>query len=552
MDELPTTSVRHYQRPFERPFLASERSRTTILFGGLTQRHEQLIQAGLEGCGYTAERLPAPDFASLQLGREYGNSGQCNPAYFTIGSLLTYLRALEAGGLTRQEIADRYVYFTAGSCGPCRFGMYESEYRLALHNAGFDGFRVLLFQQDHGVRQAGPAGLQYSVDFGLRMTLALQIGDVLNDLARQIRPYEVQPGTTDRVLSRCVDMICATLREPTPFDVEGRVPAAVLAVLRRYPRLAVLARRIGVFHQRFHGDWIRAPLEACRREIAAIEVDRLRPRPVVKITGEFWAQTTEGDGNYRMFDALEREGAEVFIEPVGSWVTYLTSHARRAARRRYEVEQYERRAVSRRARFGEWRRHWRKVLLLALGERLYIRYYRRVNRLLGGIGHELAPQCTIARLAAPFYSPLARGGEGHLEIGKTIYYTLSGACHMVLSLKPFGCMPSAQSDGVQSAVVSRYPEILFVPIETSGDAEINALSRMQMALCDARAKARDEFDRAVASTGRSLADITKYVAAHPELRRALYPVPRRRGLAGTGANFVRHLADRLGYDSPGN
>ena len=35
-----------------------------------------------------------------------------------------------------------------------------------------------------------------------------------------------------------------------------------------------------------------------------IEVDYLRPKPVVKITGEFWAQATEGDGNFRMFEFL--------------------------------------------------------------------------------------------------------------------------------------------------------------------------------------------------------------------------------------------------------
>ena len=40
-----------------------------------------------------------------------------------------------------------------------------------------------------------------------------------------------------------------------------------------------------------------------------IEVDRLRVKPIVKITGEFWAQTTEGDGNFHMFEFLEREGA---------------------------------------------------------------------------------------------------------------------------------------------------------------------------------------------------------------------------------------------------
>ena len=39
------------------------------------------------------------------------------------------------------DIEDRFAYLTAGSCGPCRFGMYESEYRRALAQAG-DQFTV--------------------------------------------------------------------------------------------------------------------------------------------------------------------------------------------------------------------------------------------------------------------------------------------------------------------------------------------------------------------------------------------------------------------------
>jgi hypothetical protein len=46
------------------------------------------------------------------------------------------------------------VFVTAGACGPCRFGMYVTEYRKALRDAGFDGFRVLLFQQTGGLKQA--------------------------------------------------------------------------------------------------------------------------------------------------------------------------------------------------------------------------------------------------------------------------------------------------------------------------------------------------------------------------------------------------------------
>src|SRR3712207_7985347 len=64
--------------------------------------------------------------------------------------------------LTKQEIIDRYVFFTAGACGPCRFGMYEAEYRLALRNAGFDGFRVLLDRKSTRLNSSH-ANISYAV-----------------------------------------------------------------------------------------------------------------------------------------------------------------------------------------------------------------------------------------------------------------------------------------------------------------------------------------------------------------------------------------------------
>jgi predicted nucleotide-binding protein (sugar kinase/HSP70/actin superfamily) len=55
-------------------------------------------------------------------------------------------------------------------------------------------------------------------------------------------------------------------------------------------------------------------LRDASERIGSIEVDRLRVKPLVKVTGEFFAQTTEGDGNFHMFQFLEREGAEVKVE----------------------------------------------------------------------------------------------------------------------------------------------------------------------------------------------------------------------------------------------
>ena len=72
---------------------------------------------------------------------------------------------------------------------------------------------------------------------------------------------------------------------------------------------------------------------------------------------------------------------------------------------------------------------------------------------------------------------------------------------MVLALKPFGCMPSTQSDGAQSAVMSHYKDMIFLPVETSGEGDVNAHSRVQMALGEAKAKTKLEFKAALDSTG---------------------------------------------------
>ena len=136
-------------------FTQSQRSKITLLIGGLTLAHDYLIEGGLKGIGYTVQMLDAPTTEGFQAGKEFGNRGQCNPTYFTVGNLVQYLITLrDKHGMTAKEIVDKYVFLTAGACGPCRFGMYVTEYRKALRDAGFDGFRVMLFQQTGGLKQA--------------------------------------------------------------------------------------------------------------------------------------------------------------------------------------------------------------------------------------------------------------------------------------------------------------------------------------------------------------------------------------------------------------
>ncbi len=535
----------HFHRPFEKPFTADQRAETTILIGGLTWKHEQLMKVVFERAGYRCQTLPSSDLEYYHIGREYGNNGQCNPTYFTVGSLIHFLQRLESEGLPRQTIIDRYVFLTAGTCGPCRFGMYESEYRMALRKAGFEEFRVLLYQQDQGIHPTeNEPGLKYTPDFGFGIFNAFNFGDILHDLVYLIRPYEMTPGETDLVLATCMLELSEFLRDRTPLEVLEILPPWILARVANNPVLKTILRVSAKYYDHLYGKARRDVLAACKERFNAIRVDRTRVKPIVKITGEFWAQTTEGDGNFRMFSFLEQEGAEVHVEPIATWLVYLLHQARtRLVDRKGLDDPYPK------PHGWEFGKHLantfhlqKRLLMFSLGERIYASQYRRVVKALGGLAHVLVSQQELARLAAPYYHYLARGGEGHLEVAKNIYYTVNKHCHMVLSLKPFGCMPSSQSDGVQSAVTQHFKDMIFLPIETSGEGQINAYSRVQMALGEAKNKARMEMDTVLKAGGKTLEDIRSYVEQHPELQRPFYPVPAHPGLVGVAANFAKHVS----------
>ena len=278
---LPTETAKQWFDEVPREFTAAQRSHTTILVSGLTMAHDLFIQAALRGIGYKVLALDVPDNDALQYGREYGNRGQCNPTYFTVGNLVKHLDHLRDQGMSKDEIVKNHVFITAGACGPCRFGTYVTEYRKALRDSGFDGFRVLLFQQTGGLKQAtgDGVGLEMNPKFFWGVIRGILIGDSLNALGYRIRPYEVIAGDADRAIEQSKHIVSQALENNTSL------PMALYKV---------------------------------RKIMGAVKVDRTRPKPRVGIIGEFWAMTTEGDGNYGLQRFLEAEGAEPDIQIVSA------------------------------------------------------------------------------------------------------------------------------------------------------------------------------------------------------------------------------------------
>lgn len=487
---LPTENHKHWFDAVPRDFTREQREHTTILVSGLTMAHDLFIQSALRGIGYKVMALDVPDTDALQFGREYGNRGQCNPTYFTVGNLVKYLDGLRERGQKPEDIVKNHVFITAGACGPCRFGTYVTEYRKALRDSGFDGFRVLLFQQTGGLKQATGegVGLEMNPTFFWGVVRGVLIGDCLNALGYRIRPYEVEPGATDRAIENSKQIIA------TAFEQNTSLPVALYRV---------------------------------RKTMGAVKVDRTRAKPRVGIIGEFWAMTTEGDGNYGLQRFLEAEGAEPDIQIVTSWLLYMIWQGRFDTKQRSQLKGTDASLKEGGSKFSLKGVDLRKRhASLWAGEQVLRGLFQSFAHAMGLKDFHLPDMNKIADISHAFYDNNLRGGEGHMEVGKLIQNVAYSKVNMTLSVKPFGCMPSSSvSDGIQSFITELYPQGIFLPIETNGDGAVNVYSRVQMQLFKAKQLAQKEVDKALADVGMTMEEVRAYLVKHPAMAHAFHKSP---------------------------
>ena len=492
-------ATEHWSDANPQHFTRAQRPKTTVLVGGLTVAHDYLISATLEGLGYNVETLDNPDSSALQLGKEFGNRGQCNPTYFNVGNLVKRLNDLRAQGLSAKQIVDGYLFVMPGACGPCRFGSYVTEYRKALRDAGFDGFRVMLFQQQGGLKQVtgDDPGLDLNPQFFISLLFTIMVGDAVNAIGYRMRPYETEQGTTDRALGECKRTLAAMLRT------------------RSNPLVALLA---------------------CRRILRAVAVDRTQVKPKVAVIGEFWAMTTEGDGNYGLQRFLEQEGAEVDIQIVTNWVLYNIWEHSWDTRQRMVLRKDDN---ANQGLVGV--NVWQKLATLWVADKGLRLVFKSIAGLLGLHDYYMPNMDEVAEEARELYNNHLRGGEGHMEVGKLVMNVKHKKSTMTLSVKPFGCMPSSGvSDGVQSYVTEKWPEAIFLPIETSGDGAVNVYSRVQMMLFKARAAARTEFEATCKEHGVTPAELRLFMAKHRRFSSPFFWPSHR--VATTASDLVHEVA----------
>jgi predicted CoA-substrate-specific enzyme activase len=341
----------------------------------------EIMTAALQGLGYAAEMLPAPDAESLRLGRRYTSGKECVPMGMTLGTLL---RRLEA----ERDARRRFMLVMPHTRGPCRFGMYNLLNQLTLERLGWR----------ERVRIWSPSDRGYFADTPPGFTAALFTGflaaDALLEALLTTRPDELQPGAAAAVYER--------------YHAELLALVAGLAGKKSgFPDLLWEITAGGMFG-------VQSLLQRAAREFAALR--QPRERPTLLLVGEIYVRSVPFANDF-VIAKLEARGCRVRFAPCGEWLEYAdtitlpTTGAPRWA-----------------DRVSSW-----------LQARIQERVYRCLAPALAW-----PKRTTVADSLAASEPYLRRAllGEAVLTIGAPLHEWQAGEIDGVVSVGPLECMPN--------------------------------------------------------------------------------------------------------------
>ena len=168
----------------------------TILLPNMSHIHFEFLKNVLVNDGYNVELLSSTDRNIVEMGLRYVHNDTCYPALLCIGQMLD---ALQSG---RYDL-DKVALIMSQTGGGCRASNYIHLLRRALERAGLGHIPVISFSAGMETH----SGFKMTLRFLRRTLAALTYGDLLMLLANQTRPYEVNPGETDDLVSHWVEQL---------------------------------------------------------------------------------------------------------------------------------------------------------------------------------------------------------------------------------------------------------------------------------------------------------------------------------------------------------
>ncbi|MDE7171316.1 MAG: 2-hydroxyacyl-CoA dehydratase, partial [Oscillospiraceae bacterium] len=162
----------------------------TILMPQMLPVHFGMFRQLLVLEGYKVDMLNTNHRGIIDEGLKYVHNDTCYPALLVIGQLID---AIKNGGYDPHKVA----LFITQTGGGCRASNYIHLLRKALEKAGLEFVPVI---------SVNLSGLEKNPGFSLTLPLirkliyGMMYGDLLVNVANQVRPYELTAGDTDRML----------------------------------------------------------------------------------------------------------------------------------------------------------------------------------------------------------------------------------------------------------------------------------------------------------------------------------------------------------------
>jgi len=411
--------------PYPVKYEKSDRKERIVLVPNTSHAFCRVMSAAMAKQGLRAEPLPIGRDEAIRLGKKYVHNDICFPAQIVIGEALA---ALKSGKYDGKEVAIA----TGKYIGDCRLTHYSALLRKALDDAGFSDVPILT-NDDADFHNLHP-GFRLSLLSSLRIACALPMIDILEELLRKIRPYELTKGSANNAFDQALDAV-----------IDGLSAHGVNGAKRGF------AKAIEIMKQ--------------------VPYDRSNPRPTVLIVGEYLLNFHPG-ANHDIEAFLEQNGFEIIEARMSDVIQKSYFY------RDMQVREY----------------HLNKPLQEKMWYRTADLFFDLAHDAADKIAkaHPLYTEPAVrlpelVKKSDPIIHHTFDAGEGVLIPGEILHHAANG-CRAFVILQPFGCLPNhVVGRGISKRLKELYPDVQILPLDYDPDVSFaNIENRLQMLIMNAK------------------------------------------------------------------
>ncbi|NGM17871.1 CoA activase [Eggerthellaceae bacterium zg-893] len=415
----------------------------TILCPQMAPIHFDLLVEIFKRNGYNLKLLPSVDHGAVDAGLKYVNNDICYPSILVTGQIM---EAVMSG----EYDTDKLAVIITQTGGGCRATNYISLIRKALASVGLAHIPVIALSfKDLGERNSGfdvTPGMLYQAIY------ALCYGDLLMMCLYRTRPYEVEPGSANRLYDH--------------WMAECKAQLAGGVTRKAFKRTV----------KKIVEDFDTLPLAG----------EGSKPR--VGVVGEILVKF-HPTANNQIVDVIEREGCEAVVPGLIEFFLFGIAGS---------IFQKDPLGRSTKGAVGS------RVALSVIAK-----FREPVNDALRRSArfHEPADIYELADYASEILSLCNSMGEGWLLTAEMVELVRSG-CPNVVCTQPFACLPNhVVGKAVIKEIRRRYPDSNIVAVDYDpGASEVNQLNRIKLMISVAKANLAEKEAEAKAARDSFVAD----------------------------------------------